>query len=259
MELSKRCKDITGERFGKLVAIAPEGYTYNYNIKWRCICDCGEEHIVNGQRLRTGLTTHCGCETYKKVSEANTKDLTGQKFGKLTAISNTGRQQNNCYIWKCECDCGNIIEVMSGSLGSGNTKSCGCVGLERIRQLGFSKKLPNKQGLKNALFSKYLLGAKRRDISFALSQEEFEDLIIQDCYYCGNHPSQIFTQCSSKLSYNGIDRVENNEGYTKDNCVPCCKICNTMKMTLSQEEFLEHILKIADRITNIKIYDGVEQ
>lgn len=53
-------------------------------------------------------------------------DLTGMKFGKLTAI----KRADNIGIktaWECQCDCGNKIVVMSNSLRTGNTKSCGCL------------------------------------------------------------------------------------------------------------------------------------
>jgi hypothetical protein len=42
--------------------------------------------------------------------------------------------------------------------------------------------------------------------------------------------------------YNGVDRVNNSLGYTKDNCKPCCKMCNKMKGTMSLEEFKSFII-----------------
>jgi hypothetical protein len=56
-------------------------------------------------------------------------DLTGQKFGKLTALSYKTVRQNNhrsIVVWECACDCGNIVSVRSSSLTSGNSRSCGC-------------------------------------------------------------------------------------------------------------------------------------
>lgn len=58
------------------------------------------------------------------------KDLTGRKFGMLTAIRVVGRNKHNILIWECKCDCGNISYPTSNSLLSGNTKSCGCVTLQ---------------------------------------------------------------------------------------------------------------------------------
>lgn len=53
-------------------------------------------------------------------------DLTRQRFGKLTALTPTNRRVRRAVVWRCQCDCGNFTEVSSGSLRSGNTKSCGC-------------------------------------------------------------------------------------------------------------------------------------
>lgn len=54
-------------------------------------------------------------------------DLTGQKFGKLLVLEKTNKRKWKSVIWKCQCDCGNIVEVDSHSLRKGNTKSCGCL------------------------------------------------------------------------------------------------------------------------------------
>lgn len=55
------------------------------------------------------------------------KDLTGQKFGKLTIIEYAYTDNYRRAIWKCQCECGNIVEVRGDMLRNGNTKSCGCL------------------------------------------------------------------------------------------------------------------------------------
>jgi hypothetical protein len=54
-------------------------------------------------------------------------DLTGQQFGKLTAIAAIDRTRQSKVIWRCRCRCGALVNVVSGALRSGNTKSCGSV------------------------------------------------------------------------------------------------------------------------------------
>lgn len=56
------------------------------------------------------------------------KDLTGQKFGHLTVIQDTGERKNRQVVWECECDCEKHphIKVVGGALRSGHTTSCGC-------------------------------------------------------------------------------------------------------------------------------------
>ena len=55
-------------------------------------------------------------------------DLTGQRFGKLVAVSEVAeRDRHKRVLWKCLCDCGKQIQVAGEALKSGNTKSCGCI------------------------------------------------------------------------------------------------------------------------------------
>ena len=53
-------------------------------------------------------------------------DLTGQRFGKLTAIEKSGTK-NGSVLWKCKCDCGNYTEVITALLRNGSVSSCGCL------------------------------------------------------------------------------------------------------------------------------------
>lgn len=53
-------------------------------------------------------------------------DVAGQKFGSLTANEDVGVDRFRQRVWRCTCDCGNRIDVRSGDLRRGNTKSCGC-------------------------------------------------------------------------------------------------------------------------------------
>lgn len=53
-------------------------------------------------------------------------DRSGQRFGKLVVIEQAGRNNLKKVLWKCKCDCGNESIVVSGSLVTGNTTSCGC-------------------------------------------------------------------------------------------------------------------------------------
>lgn len=87
------------------------------------VCRCGEEVIKAYQEVCQGSVTSCGCMKGKKKAQ----DITGEKFGRLTAIENTGKQRTGGYIWSCQCDCGNITEVSVGRLNYGDTLSCGCL------------------------------------------------------------------------------------------------------------------------------------
>lgn len=55
------------------------------------------------------------------------RDLTGQKFGKITPIKPLDKRKNKKVVWLCKCDCGNECEIVGTHLTSGNTRSCGCI------------------------------------------------------------------------------------------------------------------------------------
>jgi hypothetical protein len=79
------------------------------------------------------------------------KDLTGQKFGKLTVISLDHKNSRSQPFWLCQCECGNTKLVMGGNLLSGGTKSCGCTkGKKAINLLGkkFGELEPIKRNIK---------------------------------------------------------------------------------------------------------------
>lgn len=129
---SKRCiKDLTGQRFGRLIVVQrAEDYIIpksgKHHVRWLCRCDCGNECVVTGGNLKSGVTHSCGCYKKEQMSEYFTKDITGQKFGKLTAIEKVENKWGKLH-WRCLCDCGNEIVVASNSLVSHKTTSCGCI------------------------------------------------------------------------------------------------------------------------------------
>lgn len=116
-----RGRDLAGKRFGKLTAIRRS--TENKG-SWLCRCDCGNEVEVTQLKLLAGTATSCGCDRPKLPK--NVIDITGQKFGRLTAIRYLGTEGRKAK-WLCRCDCGNISEVTSNNLRRGGTKSCGCL------------------------------------------------------------------------------------------------------------------------------------
>jgi len=124
-----------------------------------------------------------------------------------------------------------------------------------------AKKLPGNIGAKNRIFQKYKKRAERSSIVFKLSKKFFIELTQNNCYYCGVAPSNIlqhrdyYTSVDGKkktyqygkpFQYNGLDRKNNNEGYTKENCVACCAICNRAKYRLTIQEFKNWIKQLKD-------------
>jgi hypothetical protein len=111
--------------------------------------------------------------------------------------------------------------------------------------------LPDGEASINALFSLYKRGAKERNYKFGLTKKYFISLINGNCYYCNAKPSNKFINSNNtgQLIYNGIDRVNNMEGYILGNVVSCCKRCNRAKSDMTYSEFINWIKNICKNIT----------
>ena len=77
------------------------------------------------------------------------EDITGRRFGRLTAIASAG--MSSCWVemWKCRCDCGREVVIYKTHLLSGHTKSCGCLRSETISRIN-KKRHGNKAALGRA-------------------------------------------------------------------------------------------------------------
>lgn len=121
--------------------------------------------------------------------------------------------------------------------------------IEKMIERNKSRRLSGHLAARNALYQDYRKGARRREYDFELSVEEFEEITMRDCYYCGAIPSKVIKVPSgSEYTYNGIDRVDNTKGYTLDNVVAACTTCNKAKLQQTQEEFEAWILRAAEYI-----------
>ena len=122
--------DITNQKFGRLTVLEYVG-----NSSWKCKCDCGNIKTIKTANLKNGNTKSCGCLQKEKVKEAIWKDLTNQKFGRLTVLFPTEKKQGSNIIWHCKCDCGKECDIAGNNLTSGNSTSCGCFKIENTKEL----------------------------------------------------------------------------------------------------------------------------
>lgn len=176
------------------------------------------------------------------------------KIGRLTPISCLDKKDHrNRKVWLFQCECGNQTEASASDVRLGRKLSCGCLQKEHRKncgkRLGVINTKPDKEGPLNKLFGNYKRAARRRKYVWKLTKEKFKSLLSTACFYCGNLPSTRFSNSEiwteeNTLLYNGIDRKDNEIGYTNENSVSCCEMCNRMKMKIGLDNFLTQIKRI---------------
>jgi hypothetical protein len=131
--------DATGHRYGRLTAISDTGVRRHNSSIWLWLCDCGNTTEVPLNAVRQGNTTSCGCYRLQQLNKACANDLTGQTFGRLTAIkpirnSLKTNGAKGSLVWQFRCTCGNLHQAEGRLVKSGHIQSCGCLRSERISQ-----------------------------------------------------------------------------------------------------------------------------
>ncbi len=122
-----------GYRVGHLTVTADSGERKNGYIVWTCACDCGSTINVDKRTLDRGTITDCGCISKVKPGQ---RDITGQKFGMLTAQYCTGKKdRQGTYYWHCTCGCGGEVDASLHQLQAGYRKSCGCLSHPPLKDL----------------------------------------------------------------------------------------------------------------------------
>jgi len=185
----------------------------------------------------------------------------GTKFGSLTVIKYLGSiKYQNSYL--CECDCGKDRKVSLTHLLNGIVEHCGCRNFLNVHG---NKKYNETESSYRAKASNYRAIAKIRKLEFTLTTLDVIELLKGNCFYCGKVPSNEFNVLLNRrntyyvndidkynILYNGIDRIDNNIGYVKNNVVSCCDQCNTAKLDNTIEEFKNWIKRVYENLIDNK-------
>lgn len=199
----------------------------------------------------------------KGSENGKTRDLTGLRFGLLTAVSihhidqrvwKCGKKAIDTW-WICKCDCGNEKNVSGWRLTKEDRVfHCGCLTAEFRRSFKWRSHLFKEGTPFRIVFKEYKRGAKDRGLVWELSEEQFKSITSQPCHYTGSLPSRTKTAASGEVfTYNGIDRLDSSIGYILENCVPCCTEINMMKQALPKEKFIELCSKVAERFSKCQV------
>lgn len=184
--------------------------------------------------------------------------MTGKRFGRLMVIvkSNiTGKRST----WECACDCGNKATVRGDSLKSGNTQSCGCLHKDAITKHGDSRKTDSlyatwKNMIKRCFDSnhKSWLNYGGRGITVCDEWQEYSQ-------YKKDMGERPFISAQ-------VDRIDNNKGYSKDNCRWVSPKENCRNMSINHHVTMGGVTKtipewaettgISERTIRSRIYRG---
>jgi hypothetical protein len=234
---------VAGETFANLTEVRFSHRNKHGQVHLFYRCTCGKEITAGRNNVRQGHVRSCGClrgkiqkERYDKIRE---ESWPGVRYGNLVVLK--AFEAEKCTRLICRCDCGKETTVRASSVKNGNTRSCGCLAVAEMK----SRALKDNGAAINQVYRTYVANAKKRKYQFELSLEELKIIIERECIYCGTENSNELKWLATNYKYNGIDRVHNSKGYTKDNVVTCCRICNIAKHTLSVEEFRAWLLRAA--------------
>lgn len=189
----------------------------------------------------------------------------GKKYGNMTAIEYVKimtKSGNMEWRWRCEDDEGNTYHMRTRALYVKGLKdeTTDVMSKEEMDKYfeDLEKGHMNQMGLRKKYYQEYVSNAFKRGFPFNITFDEFNELISQPCYYCGQEP-YVHKSMLKRANMNepmlkcvGIDRIDSSNYYYLDNCVPCCTRCNLMKNTLSRDEFLSHVHKIEQFQSKIK-------
>lgn len=134
------------------------------------------------------------------------------------------RAKSGLRAWKCQCDCGGLAVVTTGSLNSGNSKSCGCTNAERFRQQNLERKI-----LGNHPCTKHGHSSERTHVIWRMLVNRCSN---PNATNYKDYGGRGITVCPEWLDYEKflsdmgpapegltIERLDNDKGYSKDNCV----------------------------------------
>ena len=211
--MGRRTIDLVGKKFHSLTVLSRVNKSNIKAALWLCECDCGNKVVVASYDLRHGRKTNCGCITREMQSKSKLKDISGWRFGRLTAIERVGFNKHGKSTWKCKCDCGNLKEVDIGNLSTGRTQSCGCLHRETFNNVTHNES-------KTRLYRIWHAVKERCGRPKAINYKWYGGKGIKVCQEW-SESFEAFRDWAVKNGYSDeltIDRIDPDLDYSPQNC-----------------------------------------
>lgn len=176
-------EDISGNIYGRLLVLEFYGRR-NRRAFYRCQCACGNLCIIEYSKIKNGHTSSCGCFHADKNRMIHSIDISGQRFGRLIALSFSHRKSRQTY-WRVKCDCGTEKVANYVHLVEGRTKSCGCIKREMM-----SAKSGENSHLWRGGFSKIYPKEWNNSLKEFIRNRDSRKCQYPNCDYCDIGKSQ---------------------------------------------------------------------
>lgn len=220
-------KNVTGEKRGRLTAIAMGEPTKDKKSTVICRCDCGNVKTITLSNF--GKTLSCGCLA-REIQRAHgkkmiargickspdAKDLTGKRFNLWIVVSRAQNKNGRIY-WNCRCECGTERPVLGQNLVNGTAKSCGC--LNRLLASKRMKQMSHRDYETGTRLYEIWKNMKAR-CSPRDTTGRYYSRGIRVCDEWKNNYA-AFMNWAIQNGYTNeltIDRINNDKGYYPENC-----------------------------------------
>lgn len=246
-----------GQKFGKLTVVDKFKHSLTKKTRFICKCECGGETTTYGYSLRVGKTKSCGCQRIES-GRKRVKNISGQKFGNITAIKHNGRyispKGKVQTLWLCKCSCGTEFTTTYGKVKYGSRKSCPKCSKLRTgnRTTGKNnKKWSGYEGISGSLWNRIKKTAMARQKQFDVSIEYAWGVYIKQNGKCALTGMELYLaktikelKCQKNTA--SLDRIDSTKAYIEGNIQWVHKDINCMKWDYDQKYFIKMCKLVAN-------------